>query len=113
MNSDLKPHNKFLIVVCGPTGVGKTSMSIELAKHYKAEIISADSRQFYEEMNIGTAKPTGKQLKEVKHHFINNISIHTKNYSAGKYEHEVLEFLKSYFPKKECSCDGGWFRFVY
>lgn len=88
---------KFLIVVCGPTAVGKTKAAIHIAKQYHAEIISADSRQFYKEMNIGTAKPSSKQLSEVPHHFISNISIHTKNYSAGKYEAEVLEFLESYF----------------
>ena len=92
---------KYLIVVCGPTAVGKTSLAIDLAKHYNAEIISADSRQFYREMNIGTAKPTPQELAEVPHHFINNISIHTKNYSAGKYEQEVIEFLDEYFKTKD------------
>ena len=93
--------SKYLIVVCGPTAIGKTSLSIELAKHYSAEIISADSRQFYRDMNIGTAKPTAQELAEVPHHFINNISIHTKNYSAGKYEQEVIEFLDEYFKTKD------------
>lgn len=91
---------KYLIVICGPTAVGKTSLSIEVAKLFGAEIISADSRQFYREMTIGTAKPTEEQLAEVPHHFINNISIHNKSYSAGKYEYEVLEFLESYFQQK-------------
>lgn len=86
-----------LIVVCGPTAVGKTALAIELAQLFKAEIISADSRQFYQEMTIGTAKPTDIELSTVPHHFINNISIHNKNYSAGKYEAEVLEFLTQYF----------------
>ena len=90
-------HNKFLIVVCGPTGVGKTRLAIELAKYYTTEIISADSRQFYKEMNIGTAKPTDEQLNEVTHNFINNISIHTKQYRAGKFEHDVIAFLKQDF----------------
>ena len=88
---------KYLIVICGPTAIGKTALSIELAKHYGAEIISADSRQFYREMNIGTAKPSAQELAAVPHHFIDNISIHTKNYSAGKYEQEVIEFLEDYF----------------
>jgi len=92
---------KYLIVVCGPTAVGKTALAIDLAKHYGAEIISADSRQFYREMNIGTAKPSAEELAEVPHHFINNISIHTKNYSAGKYEQEVIEFLDEYFKTKD------------
>jgi tRNA dimethylallyltransferase len=89
-----------LIVVCGPTAVGKTALAIELAQLFKAEIISADSRQFYQEMTIGTAKPTDIELSTVPHHFINNISIHNKNYSAGKYEAEVLEFLTQYFTQK-------------
>jgi tRNA dimethylallyltransferase len=80
--------------------VGKTSLSIEVAKLFGAEIISADSRQFYREMTIGTAKPTEEQLAEVPHHFVNNITIHNKSYSAGKYEYEVLEFLESYFQQK-------------
>lgn len=80
--------------------MGKTALSIEVAKLFGAEIISADSRQFYREMTIGTAKPTEEQLAEVPHHFINNISIHNKNYSAGKYEYEVLEFLEKYFQQK-------------
>jgi tRNA dimethylallyltransferase len=94
------PKPPVLIVVCGPTAVGKTSLSINLAKQLDAEIISADSRQFYREMNIGTAKPSDEELATVPHHFINNISIHQKNYSAGKYEAEVLEFLNDYFNKK-------------
>lgn len=100
-------QSKWLIVICGPTAVGKTALSIDVAKHYGAEIISADSRQFYREMNIGTAKPTTEQLAEVPHHFINNISIHIKNYSAGKYEAEVLEFLDDYFTKKDVAVMVG------
>ncbi|MFN8287777.1 MAG: tRNA (adenosine(37)-N6)-dimethylallyltransferase MiaA [Chitinophagales bacterium] len=92
-----KQSSKYLIVICGPTAIGKTALSIELAKRYSAEIISADSRQFYREMNIGTAKPTEQELREVPHHFINNISIHNKSYSAGKYEFEVLDFLEGYY----------------
>lgn len=100
-------NSKYLIVICGPTAVGKTSLSVELAKQFNAEIISADSRQFYREMNIGTAKPTEEQLAEVPHHFINNISIHNKSYSAGKYEYEVLEFLEKYFKEKEVAVMVG------
>lgn len=98
---------KYLIVICGPTAVGKTSLSIEVAKLFNAEIISADSRQFYREMTIGTAKPTEEQLVEVPHHFVNNISIHNKSYSAGKYEYEVLEFLESYFQLKSVAVMVG------
>jgi tRNA dimethylallyltransferase len=98
---------KYLLVICGPTAVGKTNLSIEIAKHYEAEIISADSRQFYREMNIGTAKPSDEELNAVPHHFINNISIHTKNYSAGKYEYEALEFLQGYYEKKNIAVMVG------
>jgi tRNA dimethylallyltransferase len=98
---------KYLIVICGPTAVGKTSLSIEVAKLFGGEIISADSRQFYREMTIGTAKPTEEQLAEVPHHFVNNISIHNKSYSAGKYEYEVLEFLESYFQQKSVAVMVG------
>ena len=90
-------NSKNLIVIAGPTAVGKTALAIEVAKHYGAEIISADSRQFYREMSIGTAKPTEEQLNAVPHHFVNNLSIHQKNYSAGRYEAEVLNFLEAYF----------------
>lgn len=100
-------HSKWLMVICGPTAVGKTALSIDVAAQYGAEIISADSRQFYREMNIGTAKPTTEQLAQVPHHFINNISIHNKNYSAGKYEAEVLEFLEDYFTKKDVAVMVG------
>lgn len=98
---------KFLIVIAGPTAVGKTALSINLALGYKAEIISADSRQFYREMTIGTAKPTEAELNAVKHHFVNNISIHNKNYSAGKYEAEVLDFLEHYFTKHDVAIMVG------
>jgi tRNA dimethylallyltransferase len=90
-------NSKTLIVIAGPTAVGKTAMAIEVAKLLGAEIISADSRQFYREMNIGTAKPTDEELAQVSHYFINNLGIHTKNYSAGRYENEVLAFLETYF----------------
>ncbi|MCW5908386.1 MAG: tRNA (adenosine(37)-N6)-dimethylallyltransferase MiaA [Chitinophagales bacterium] len=100
-------NSNHLIVICGPTAVGKTSLAIEIAKRYHAEIVSADSRQFYREMNIGTAKPTTQQLAEVPHHFINNISIHNKSYNAGKYEYEVLEFLEKYFREKEVAVMVG------
>ena len=84
---------KNLIVIVGPTGIGKTSLSIEIAKHFKCDIISADSRQFFKEMAIGTAKPTRTELAEATHHFISNISIHQK-YSAGTFEIEAIAKLK-------------------
>ena len=68
---------KVLITIVGPTAVGKTELAIRLANHFKTEIVSADSRQFYKELNIGTAKPTKLELKKNKHYLINNISINT------------------------------------
>lgn len=97
-----------LIVVIGPTAVGKTSTSIKLAKQFNAEIISADSRQFYKEISIGTAKPSLEELTEIKHHFINNLSIQ-ENYNASDFEKECLEFLDDYFKEKEVAvlCGGS------
>lgn len=82
--------SKYLIVIAGPTGIGKTNLSIEIAKKYNAEILSCDSRQFFKEMSIGTAVPTKKELEEVKHHFIQNISIE-QEYSVGKFELDALK----------------------
>jgi len=96
-----------LLVICGPTAVGKTALAIQLAQRWNAEIISADSRQFYREMNIGTAKPSTIELQTVPHHFINNLSVFTKHYSAGKFEFEVLEFLENYFKKNNIAIMVG------
>lgn len=87
---------KRLIVVGGPTAVGKTAMGIRLAQHFSTEIISADSRQFYKELEIGTAKPTKEELDQAKHHFVNNLSIHDE-YSAGDFERETLKKLDELF----------------
>lgn len=95
-----------LIVVLGPTASGKTSMAIDLAKYFDAEIISCDARQFYREMNIGTAKPNEAELGAVPHHFINNLSIFDE-YSVGDYEQEVLAFLESYFRQKKIAVMVG------
>ena len=91
---------KNLIVIVGPTAIGKTGLSIQLAKHYNCEIVSADSRQFYKEMSIGTAKPTVDEMDGVPHHFINNISIH-ETYSAGDFEKDVISLLKDLFTKHD------------
>jgi len=97
MNNSSAKNKSNLLVICGATAVGKTALSIKVAQAFSAEIVSADSRQFYTEMNIGTAKPSAQELAAVPHHFVNNISIHRKSYSAGKYEVEVLDFLEQYF----------------
>ncbi|MDY0090625.1 MAG: tRNA (adenosine(37)-N6)-dimethylallyltransferase MiaA [Flavobacteriaceae bacterium] len=87
-----------LITVIGPTGIGKTALSIELAKHFECEIISCDSRQFFKEMTIGTAVPSAEELSAVKHHFIKNKSIFD-TYSVGDFEREALLKLDELFMK--------------
>ncbi len=89
---------KLLVSVVGPTAVGKTSFAIKLARQFGAEIISIDSRQFYREMEIGTAKPSDEELSQVKHHFINSHSIH-EDVSAGLFENLALEVLEELFEK--------------
>ena len=92
---------KYLISVVGPTAIGKTSLAIALAKHYKTEIVSADSRQFFEELRIGTAVPSKEELATVKHHFIQHKSIF-KSYSVGHFEKEVIAQLSNLFNKHDC-----------
>lgn len=94
----LKSTNNYLIVIVGPTAIGKTALSIQLAKHFNCDIVSCDSRQFYKEMTIGTAVPSTDELKQATHHFIQNKSI-TENYSVGDYEKEVLPLLDELFLK--------------
>ncbi len=96
MTSLKNKTNKTLIVILGPTAVGKTSFAIELAKYFNTEIISADSRQFYREMRIGTAAPTPEELKSAIHHFIGNLSV-TDYYNVSKFENEALCKLKEIF----------------
>ncbi len=87
-----------LVVIAGPTAIGKTDLTIELAKHFNTEIISADSRQVFKELSIGTAVPESHQLAEVPHHFIQHKSIHD-NYNASAYEHEAHERIQQLFKK--------------
>jgi len=89
-------RKKFLISIVGATGIGKTSMSIELAKYFKTNIISSDSRQFYKEMKIGTAVPKLEELQQVKHHFIQNRSIFD-DYSVGDFERDAISKLNDLF----------------
>lgn len=91
-------ESKKLIVVVGPTAVGKTNLAIQLALQYKTEIISADSRQIYRELEIGTAKPTAEELSLVPHHFINSHSIR-QNFDAGAYGREALALINTLFEK--------------
>ena len=85
-----------LIVILGPTGIGKTNLSIELAEALKTEIISCDSRQMYRELRIGTAVPGPLQLARVQHHFIGNLSIH-QYYNASEFETQALQTLERIF----------------
>lgn len=90
------PGKKYLIVVAGPTAVGKTAAAIQIAKKLGTEIISADSRQFYSELNIGVARPSEDELRTVKHHFIGHISI-TTPYTAADFEKDALAVLSQLF----------------
>ena len=82
-------NKKYLIIIAGPTAIGKTSLSIDIAKHFQTEILSCDSRQFFKEMSIGTAVPNKEELAQVPHHFIHNLSIQNE-YSVGMFERDVL-----------------------
>jgi tRNA dimethylallyltransferase len=88
--------NKNLIYIAGPTGIGKTNLSIEIAKKLNTEIISCDSRQFYKELKIGTSPPSTSQLNQIRHHLIHNKSIHDV-YNVGLYEKEAIELVNKLF----------------
>jgi tRNA dimethylallyltransferase len=90
--------SKKLVVIAGPTAVGKTAVAIKLAEHYHTEIVSADSRQIFRELEIGTAKPSSEELARVKHHFINTHSIH-EEYDAGAYGRDALGLIHELFRK--------------
>ena len=89
-----------LICVVGPTAIGKTALAIKLAQEFSTEIISADSRQFYKEMTIGTAVPSIEELNTIKHHFIQNKSIFD-DYSVGDFERDCIAFLNDFFKRKQ------------
>ena len=93
---------KHLITIIGPTAIGKTNLAIKIANYFKTEIVSADSRQFYKEMNIGTAKPSNSELNSIKHHLINNKSIND-NYNISDYEKDALKSIKSIFNKNDAA----------
>ena len=90
------PNKKTLISIVGPTAIGKTALAIQIAQHFNTEIISADSRQFFREMDIGTAKPSRDELAAAQHHFINSHSI-TQLFSTGDFEIEGLQKLAEIF----------------
>ena len=91
-------NRNILITIIGPTAIGKTALSIALAKHYNCEIVSCDSRQFYKEMSVGTAVPSMEELNEVPHHFIQNKSIN-EPYNVGDFEKECIKVLDLLFIK--------------
>jgi tRNA dimethylallyltransferase len=95
-----------LIVLLGPTGVGKTDIAIDIARHFGCDIISADSRQFFREMRIGTALPSREQLTEIKHHFIGFLSV-KDYYSSNLFERDVLGILPELFKKNSVALMTG------
>ncbi len=102
--------HKLLVVISGPTAIGKTLLSIELAKHFNTAVISADSRQFYKEMQIGTARPTEEELQGVSHYFLGSHSIKNE-INANDYEKEVLKLLDKLFIPHDVvlMCGGSGF----
>ena len=92
--------NKNLIYIAGPTGVGKTDLSIEIAKKFNTDIVSCDSRQFYKELKIGTSPPSYSQLNQIRHHLIHNKSIHDV-YNVGLYEKEAIQLVNKLFEEND------------
>lgn len=98
--------NKTLIVLTGPTGVGKTDLSIHLAEHYGCSILNADSRQVYRDIPIGTAAPTAEELQRVKHHFVGMLGLDAY-YSAAQFEQDALAVLKDEFAQRDVALLSG------
>jgi len=105
-NTIISKKSKYLVVIGGPTASGKTDIAIEIAQELDSEIISADSRQVYREMSIGTAKPSNDELTKVKHHLIDHISI-TQEYSVGQYERDVIEILDHIYTNSDIAVLTG------
>lgn len=93
-------QKKYLVTVIGPTAIGKTAMAIQLARHFGCDIISADSRQFFKEMEIGTAVPSAEELAAAKHHFIQNKSIF-EDYTVGDFEREAIALLDELYQNND------------
>jgi len=102
----VKSKQKYLIVIGGPTASGKTSVAIQLANHFDTVILSCDSRQFYREMSIGTAKPTEAELAQAKHYFVNSLSIQ-EEYSVGDFERDALALLEQIYQEKDIAILAG------
>ena len=92
----MSEHQKVLISIVGPTAIGKTTLAIKIAQHFQTEIISADSRQFFKEMNIGTAKPNLNELAQAKHHFVGSHTIH-HDFNVGDYEKAAIAKIETLF----------------
>lgn len=104
MDTPIQP--KYLITIIGPTAIGKTSLAIEIARHFKCSIISADSRQFFKEMAIGTAVPSKSELEAAKHYFIQNISIFDE-YSVGDFERDAITKLDELYRDNDFAVMAG------
>ncbi len=105
-------HQKKLVVILGPTGVGKTALAVRLAQHYHTEIISADSRQFFRELKIGVARPDETELAAVKHHFIAFLPV-TEEYSAGRFESDAIPVIQQLMQQNDVViCAGGSMLYV-
>ena len=89
-------NKKYLLVIAGPTAVGKTELSVRIAQHFNTVILNADSRQVYKELQIGTAKPTEQEMADVTHYFVGNLSL-SEEYNAGKFEKDALQLLQKLF----------------
>lgn len=103
---EVSKNKSYVILIVGPTAVGKTTVCLKLAKYFKTEIISCDSRQFYREMELGTAKPSNSEMKEINHHLINSKSIH-ESYDVKQFELEALSILKVILAKSRVAVMTG------
>ncbi len=102
----MSQKQKTLIVIAGPTAIGKTALAIEVAQYFNTEIISADSRQFFKEMSIGTAKPNSQELEQAKHHFVNSHLI-TDDFNVGDYENQAIASLNKIFQNHDVAVIVG------